>query len=267
MVGHQEMQESELMLFIRIVGAICIRTWLKIIRRPVILVFSLVQPLMWMVFFGFLFHRYTLQDSGVTTRYLDFLLPGVCFMTVLFGASQSGTGLIRDLQTGFLRRIILASNAPGAILAGKILSDSIRVLLQAMVIACVGCLLGARIHPHFLALTCALSLLILFAFGYSSLSCWIALKTRSQEAMGIFIQALNMPLLFTSTVLVPDKHMQGWLSKLAEWNPISAVTDGLRFALLGLGQPITLHQLALAVLAGAFLFSASIWQLNRVRSS
>src|SRR5205823_5091053 len=89
----------------QILGAVCWRTWLKTARRPVVLTFSFVQPIMWILFFGFLFQRF---DVGLVlrgVRYLDFLVPGVCAMTVLFGASQSGIGLIRDMQTGFLQRL------------------------------------------------------------------------------------------------------------------------------------------------------------------
>ena len=89
-----------------------LRTWLKTLRRPVLLTFSLVQPLLWMLIFGFLFQRFAL-DPGAGRPYLDFLLPGVCAMTVLFGASPAGIMVVRDLQTGFLQRMALASAHPG----------------------------------------------------------------------------------------------------------------------------------------------------------
>src|SRR5215813_1034175 len=116
-----------------IIGAVCRRTWLKTFRRPVVLTFSFFQPLMWMLFFGFLFHRYGLdelnkimQARGVREQplaYLDFLVPGVSIMTVLFGASQSGIGWIRDLQTGFLLRMLLCPVGSTAVLLGKLLAD------------------------------------------------------------------------------------------------------------------------------------------------
>jgi ABC-2 type transport system permease protein len=82
---------------IQILGAVCWRTWLKTARRPVVLTFSFVQPIMWILFFGFLFQRFNVGLVLHGVRYLDFLVPGVCAMTVLFGASQSGIGLIRDM--------------------------------------------------------------------------------------------------------------------------------------------------------------------------
>ena len=74
-----------------VVRAVAWRSWLTTWRRPVPLAFSLGQPLIWMLFFGFLFQRYRL-DLGSQLAYLDFLAPGVSVMTILFGASQAGIG-------------------------------------------------------------------------------------------------------------------------------------------------------------------------------
>ena len=117
---------------VRVAAAICGRTWRSTARRPVTLTFSFVQPLVWVAFFGFLFQRYDVTSAGQGERYLDFLVPGVCAMTVLFGASQSGIGLIRDLQTGFLPRILASPARPGAVLFGKIGADAARLLVQAL---------------------------------------------------------------------------------------------------------------------------------------
>ncbi|MDB5051833.1 MAG: type transporter [Fibrobacteres bacterium] len=249
----------------RIFGTICVHTWKKVARRPIVLVFSLVQPLMWMIFFGFLFHRYPVQAGEDAVAYLDFLLPGVCVMTVLFGASQSGTGLIRDLQTGFLKRMLLTPASPAALLAGKVSADVVRLLAQGLVVALMGLALGARLHPRFSALAAALVLTALFALGYASLSCWIALKTRSQETMGVFIQALNMPLFFTSTALVPKRHMPVWLAGIAAANPISAVADGLRFALLRIGEGVPWIQLAAGGACAFALFAVCLAELGKAR--
>jgi len=208
------------------------RTWLKTLRRPVVLTFSFVQPLMWMLFFGFLFERYELFTVGDDLVYLDYLAPGVCAMTVLFGASQSGIGWIRDLQTGFLQRMLNTPESHHAILGGKILADVSRLCLQAVVVLGLALLLGARVHTSALSVAAALGVLALFAAGFSCLSCAIALKTRVQEAMAVFVHVINMPLLFTSTALVPDKQMPAWLAGASRWNPLTLAVDTWRGALL-----------------------------------
>lgn len=208
------------------------RSWVKSLRRPVPLAFSFVQPLWWMLIFGFLFHRFTLGPGYERLSYLDFVLPGVCVMTVLFGASQAGIDLVRDLQTGFVQRMVRSTAHPGWILGGKLAADVARLLAQALVVGLLGKLLGARLWMDWGAVVAAGVGLSLFAVAYGSLSCWIALRTRAPESMAVFIHVLNMPLLFTSTALVPTRQMPGWLASVAQWNPVSLVADALRQGLL-----------------------------------
>lgn len=245
-------------------SAVFIRTWKKVFRRPVVLVFSFVQPLMWMVFFGFLFHRYLLDELPDLT-YLEFLLPGVCGMTVLFGASQSGIGLVRDMQGGFLERILRTPVFGTGFLGGKICADATRLLVQAILVCLLGMLLGARVSPAVFPLLLALAYLSLFAVAYCSLSCWIALRTRSQEMLGVFVQAVNMPVFFTSTALVPDRQMPGWLAGVSQWNPLSSVVDALRSALLFGESHIVLPSVALLAAVTLFLFWSAWMALERSR--
>jgi ABC-2 type transport system permease protein len=234
-----------------------LRSWLKTIRRPVPLTFSFVQPLFWMLIFGFLFHRFTLGSSYAGLSYLDFLLPGICAMTVLFGASQAGITVIHDLQTGFLQRMVRSTVHPVWILAGKTVAEVARLLLQAFVVALLGVALGARLQIYPPALLVALVALALFALAYASLSCWVALETKAQESMAVFVHIVNIPLLFTSTALVPSSQMPAWLETLARWNPLSLVANGLREALV-LGQmPGTASLLPmLAVSVGLFALAS-----------
>ena len=242
---------------LHIVRESMLRSWLKTIRRPVPLTFSFVQPLFWMLIFGFLFHRFTLGSAYAGLSYLDFLLPGICAMTVLFGASQAGIAIVHDLQTGFLQRMVRSTTRPVWILAGKTVAEVTRLLLQAFVVALLGIALGARLRIDPLALLVALVALALFALAYASLSCWVALETKAQESMAVFVHVVNIPLLFTSTALVPSSQMPTWLETLARWNPLSLVANGLREALV-LGQMPNAANLfpLLAISAGLFALAS-----------
>jgi ABC-2 type transport system permease protein len=125
--------------------ALALRTLRQVARRPVVLTFSFVQPLLWMAFFGFLFHRFPLGELPRDVTYLDFLTPGIAAMTVLFGASQAGVAWIRDLQTGFLPRLLHTPASHHALLAGKLAGDVLRLLLQAVGVLLLAVLLGARL--------------------------------------------------------------------------------------------------------------------------
>jgi ABC-2 type transport system permease protein len=242
------------------------RTWLKTLRRPVLLTFSLVQPLLWMLFFGFLFERYTLDEMPVDLQYLDFLVPGVCCMTVLFGASQAGIELIRDMQSRFLARTLATPASKTMIMAGKVLADSSRLLVQALLVLLLGLALGAQVHLSLASLALMMTSLLLFGFAFCSLSCWIALKARSQENMASFVHLVNMPMLFTSTALVPSKQMPAWLANLARFNPLSLVVDNNRAVLLpGANAEWQVQLLPLAIMA-VLLFLAAVYALKNYKA-
>jgi ABC-2 type transport system permease protein len=215
-----------------------------------------------MLIFGFLFHRFTLGPAYAGLSYLDFVLPGICAMTVLFGASQAGIGIVRDLQTGFIQRMARASAHPGWIMTGTLGAEITRLLAQAVVVALVGVALGGRLHADPAATLAAAAALGLFALAYASLSSWIALTTRAQESMAAFVHVVNMPLLFTSTALVPSRQMPSWLEAVARWNPLSLVADSLRDALLLGRMPNPANLLPLLLLA-ALLFLLAVRAMAR----
>jgi ABC-2 type transport system permease protein len=146
---------------------------------------------------------------------------------------------------------------PVWILTGKTVAEVTRLLLQAFVVVLLGITLGARLRVDPLALLIALVALALFALAYASLSCWVALETKAQESMAVFVHIVNIPLLFTSTALVPSSQMPTWLETLARWNPLSLVANGLREALV-LGQmPDAANLLPLlAISAGLFALAS-----------
>lgn len=243
---------------------VCRRTATTTLRRPVLLTFSFAQPLLWMAFFGFLFQRYRLADLPESVSYLDFLAPGVCAMTVLFGASQAGIGWIRDLQTGFLPRMLNTPASHHALLAGKLLADVLRLLLQAVGVVLLALLLGARFSPRWQALLPAALCLALFAVAFSSLSCALALRSRVQEVMAAFVHLVNLPVLFTSTALVPARQMPDWLAAAARWNPLTLAVDAWRGALLFGEMPSAAGQVLPLALLAAALYALAARQMRGV---
>jgi ABC-2 type transport system permease protein len=241
----------------RIIVEIARRTLVKSLRRPVLLSFSLAQPLLWLLLFGFLFER---VRPG---HYLDYLAPGVGAMTVLFGASQSGIGWIRDLQTGFLARMLRTPAPPSLILFGKLLADTLRLLIQALIVLAMALVLGAKISPTLAYLPWGLLCLGLFALAFSSLSSYIALRTGHQEAMAAYVHIVNMPILFTSTALIGRADMPSWLAQLGRWNPLSLAVDAWRGALL-LGEcPRPLATISILAALCVALFVLALGALKR----
>lgn len=240
------------------------RTLVNIRRRPVILFLSFLQPLIWMTFFGFLFQRFPISHGpGSPIKYIDFLLPGICGMTVLLGSSQSGISLIRDSQSGFLERTMITALDLHAFLLGKITADLSRVIVQAFVVTLLGILLGAAVSIS-LSTFLSFSFLLLFGFSYSLLSCWIALKTDSQEALSAFIHLVNMPIFFTSAALVPLRAMPSWMEHIAVWNPLTLAVTPVRSAMLS--QPVWWSsQSFMTLLVMAIVLYSLAWKSLYVR--
>jgi ABC-2 type transport system permease protein len=226
------------------------------------LMFSFVQPLVWMLFFGFLFERYPLELYSVGVSYVSFLAPGVAAMTVLFGASQAGISFVRDHQTGFLARMLGTPAGAGALLAGKLGADVVRLVLQAAAVLALGLAVGARFEAEPRAVAAAAAGLALFAFALGAISCAVALLARAPEPMSTFVHVVNMPLLFTSTALVPARQMPEWLQDVVAWNPLTLTVDGLRGALL-FGLPPRPEPVGGLIALTAALFALAALMLRR----
>ncbi|MEM7482461.1 MAG: ABC transporter permease [Acidobacteriota bacterium] len=240
------------------------RTWRRVLRRPVHLTFSLVQPLMWMAFFGFLFQRFPISEG---LDYRTFLVPGLCAMTVLFGASQSGIDWIRDDQSRMLERMLAMPSPATHLLFGKLAADTSRFLLQALAVFALGLAVGAGpFRPSAFGLLNGGLALGLFGFAFAGVSSTVALWTRNQQSMATFVHLINMPMLFTSTALVPEREMPGWLVEISVWNPLSLTVNALRPSLLAARG---FDFLALGVLAALAVvaFLTALGALERIRAS
>ncbi|MEM9409706.1 MAG: ABC transporter permease [Planctomycetota bacterium] len=243
------------------------RTWSKVFRRPAILLLSFLQPLIWMSFFGFLFQRYPLSEMRAGIGYIDFLVPGICAMTVLVGASQSGIGLIRDMHSGFLDRLLHSPANNLAMLAGKLSADILRLVIQALIVAVIGLAIGARFQLEFFGLVYGLTCLVVFASGYSLLSCCFALLTKRQETMASFVHLVNMPIFFTSTALVPARQMPNWLQTIAAWNPLTLVVEPLRSSMIYGDAKVIPSSLSILVVCSVLLSILTFNQWNNYLKS
>ena len=221
--------------------------------------------MMWMLFFGFLFYRYDLDLINEGFSYVDFLVPGICAMTVLFGASQSGISMIFDIRSNFLIRMLSTPANAHLILGGKIFADVSRLLIQAIVVCMLGLLVGARMNMTIEAVLYALVALGLFAISFCCMSCLVAMKTKSQESMAVFIHVVNMPILFTSTALVPGKQMPGWLEGISRYNPLTLTVDICRNALLFGENYFFWKNLVVLGISAVLLFIISSVGIHRVK--
>ncbi|MEW6154173.1 MAG: ABC transporter permease [Actinomycetota bacterium] len=201
------------------------RGMLKVKHVPEQLLDVTITPIMFVLMFTYIFGG---AIAGSTREYLDYLLPGILVMSVLFTTVYSGVALNTDLTKGVVDRFRSLPIWRPAPLVGSLLGDSARYLLAGTVIVLVGVLLGYRPDAGVVGVVSALGLVVLFAFALSWVFTTIGLVMRAPNAvmnagfMGIF------PFTFLSNVFVDPTTLPGWLEAFVDVNPISILTTAVR---------------------------------------
>jgi ABC-2 type transport system permease protein len=206
------------------------RGMLKVKHVPEQLLDVTITPVMFVLMFTYLFGG---AISGSTGAYLDYILPGVLVMSVLFTTVYSGVALNTDLTKGVVDRFRSLPIWRPAPLVGSLLGDSVRYLIAGTVIIVVGVILGYRPDAGVIGVVAALGLVVLFAFALSWVFTTLGLLLRSPNAvmnagfMGIF------PLTFLSNVFVDPATLPKFLEACVEVNPISILTTASRGLMAG----------------------------------
>ena len=206
------------------------RGMLKVRHVPEQLLDVTITPVMFVVMFTYIFGG---AIAGSTEDYLDYLLPGILVMSVLFTTVYSGVALNTDLTKGVVDRFRSLPIWRPAPLLGSMLGDSVRYLLAGTVIILVGVILGFRPDAGVPGAVQALLLVVVFAFGLSWVFTTLGLVLRSPSAvmnagfMGIF------PLTFLSNVFVQPDTLPAPLEAFVEVNPISILATASRGLMQG----------------------------------
>lgn len=224
----------------------------KIVRVPLMLFFSLFQPLLWLLLFTQIFQRLgefpQFRQQGFDS-YLMFFAPSVLTMTVLISAFQSGMGMVTDLDTGMLDKFLISPIRRSSVLIGKVMADGARMLLQGATVLTIALLMGARIETGLPGALLMLVLAALFGVAWAGVSNIVALKTRHAEMTMMIGILLTFPILFLSTALMPEALLPGWVETVSRFNPITYVIDTAR-QLMNFGHDWGQVGITLAVIAG-----------------
>jgi ABC transporter DrrB family efflux protein len=208
-------------------------TWRNLIgyrRVPQLLVFSTVQPVIFVLLFRYVFGG-AINVPGVP--YVDFLMPGVFVQTVVFGSLATAIGLAADFKSGLLERFRSLPMARSAVLAGRTLADLTRNVFVVMLMVAVGFMVGFRVHTNALALIAGILLLLFFGYAMSWIFATVGLALGDPETAQAAAFPVLAPLVFASTVFVPLDSMPGWLQVWAEHQPVSVTASAVRALVLG----------------------------------
>lgn len=205
-----------------------VTTWrniMKIIRVPEILVFSLIQPIMFVLLFTFVFGA-AIDIPG--EGYTSFLMAGIFAQTVVFGSTYSGSAMAQDLKDGIIDRFRTLPMSGAAVLIGRTNGDLVINTLSMLVMMATGFIVGWRVNssvPEFLA---AVALLLLFAYAFSWVMAFLGMSVKSPEIINNASFLILFPLTFISNAFVPSENLPTPLRVFAEWNPVSALVQSAR---------------------------------------
>ncbi|MEO6204829.1 MAG: ABC transporter permease [Mycobacteriales bacterium] len=201
------------------------RNLIKIIRVPEILLFTCIQPVMFVLLFAYIFGS-TVNLPG--TSYREFLIAGIFVQTTVFGATFTGASLAQDMQKGILDRFRSLPMSSAAVLIGRTVSDVAINALSLLVMAMTGLLVGWRIRSSVLDAVAGFALLLLFAYAFSWIMALIGLIVPSPEVVQNASFLVLFPLTFIANTFVPLETLPTVLRVFAEWNPVSAVAQATR---------------------------------------
>lgn len=197
------------------------------------LVFALIQPVMFVLLFRYVFGG-AIATPGES--YVNYLMPGIFAQTVAFGAVASGIGLAEDLRRGIIDRFRSLPMARSAVLVGRTVSDLVRNFAVVAVMYIVGLLVGFRPEGSIAAQVLAFLLLLLTSFAFSWIGVVIALSMKTVEAVQSAGFIWLFPLTFASSAFVPTDTMPTWLQVFADNQPFTIVVNAVRA--LVLDQPV-----------------------------
>lgn len=206
------------------------RNLLRYARLPQLLIFSTIQPVMFLLLFTYVFGG--ALKTGASS-YINYLLPGILVQTAVFGSMQTGIGLAEDLTKGLIDRFKSLPMARSAVLAGRTASDAMRNIFTVLLMFVVGSLIGFRLLGSLSDAVAAFALILLFGFAFSWVSATIGMAVKSTETAQVAGFIWVFPLVFASSIFVPVETMPWWLSAFAEHSPITLTVDAVRALALG----------------------------------
>ncbi|CAN5342815.1 ABC transporter permease [soil metagenome] len=198
----------------------------RVPRIPELAILAVIQSVMFVLLFAFVFGRAIPLPGGGSYR--EFLLPCIFAQTVVFASATTAVGMTDDVNKGLLDRFRSLPMARSAVLTGRALFDLVYNAGILVVLMLSGLAVGWRLHCNVFEFLAGVGLLLLFTFSMSWLGIWLGLTVRTVESAQQVGFTVMFPLTFITNIFVPLDSLPSWLRPVAEWNPVSALTGATR---------------------------------------
>ena len=217
-----------------------------LLRQPVYIAFTLVQPVIWLVLYGQLFQRVVELRGFNAASYISFLTPGIVIMTALTSGSWNGMSIVDEIDLGVMDRFLVSPASRFALIAGRLISLGVVAVIQSLLLLTLGLALGARFGDRPAGAGVLFLCAMLLAAGFGALSNALALAVPKRESIIAASHFILMPLTFLSPVFMATDVMPGWIRSFAVFNPVGWSVEASRDALgYDLHWPFILTRIAL----------------------
>ena len=235
------------------------------VRQPDLLVFSTIQPIMFVLLFTYVLGGAISHSLPPGVSYIDYLLPGILVQSVTFRASMTAIGLSDDLKLGVIDRFRSMPMARSAVLIGRTTADLVRNVLIVVLMIIVGYIIGFRFQAGVAQAVACIALVSAFGLALSWIFAFVAFTVRSAEAAQSAGFVILFPLVFASSVFVPVSTLPSWLQAIAKVSPVTLTANAARSLALVPGTPSSLGG-AIAWIAGllAVFIPLSVWRYRRM---
>jgi ABC-2 type transport system permease protein len=200
------------------------REILRTFRNPFVLLITVVQPFMWLAFFGSSFSLLPaseLQALFGASDYIQFLLPGVLSTSMLTVGMFGSMSTIQDKRFGFMKRILITPTSKGMVFVTKALGSATRGLVQFPIMIAAAFAFGVRFSLSPLDWLAWILALMLLATGFCSLFLAITARSTDWQTPGVVSNFITMPLMFASAALFGSTHFPAWMQAISRVNPIT----------------------------------------------
>ncbi|MFQ6394924.1 ABC transporter permease [Nocardia sp. KC 131] len=249
------------MRFMRETGLIFWSQLRSNLRNPVWVLIGLSQPILYLVLFGPLVKGIA-ATLGPDTDPWKVLTPALVIQIGLFGAMFTGFSIVMDLRAGVVERQRVTPASRGALLLGRVLKDMVVLIVQALVLVAVA-MLAFGLRPDALGSFASVLLIAVMAAGLASASYALGLWARAEDTLASVLNAITVPLMLLSGILLPMSLGPTWLQNIAKANPFSHTVDAARAMFRGdfdtsevyLGSGVTVLVAVVLMVIGARSFA------------
>ncbi len=201
-----------------------------LLRQPVFVALTLIQPFIWLLLFGALFKRVVDIPGFGAASYVDYLAPGIVVMTAMFSGGWAGIGFINDLEQGVIDRFLVSPVTRAALIAGRLVQQALVTVVQSLVLVGVALAIGADFPGGVAGVAVLLATAVVLGSAFGALSIGLAFVVRREESVVASVQLLLLPLTFLSSVFIERDLIPGWIRGAARFNPADWAVEAGRQA-------------------------------------